>query len=528
MTKTFTPTRIDTDPGHHIRMGLVAAIIIMIASWGVGWLPQAQNSWFAGTTVLNPLRVWTAGVTVSAIGLVTGGLLLVRSWLRLGQALQLPYTVSGAGPNWGAAKESARKHRINDHKLAVVNRAIRYWTVPLLFAFPIMSRDVYSYLAQGRLLHAGLDPYGEGVSSLPGWFMTGADSLWAQSPSPYGPAFLLISQFVWFVSDGGPEWAIMMFRALFVGGMAMCMWAVPRLARRFGARGDWAQWIFIANPLFGLYMIAGAHNDTLMLGLLLTGLYFIHRDWPPEKRRWRVLLGFVLLGGSIAVKPLTVLVLPFAGMLLIWRPRTRVSYRARVKVWFKSVLIVGALLTALGAVTGLWFGWVPAMMTSGSAAFPYAPFGLLGLGIGWLVDLIWSTGVMPVAEVVYSLGTVTIGAVTAWLALRPRPFHPVFAAALALSTAILLAPVFQPWYILWVLPLFAVTARWRPSASALLYLLVVVLIVVGVVDQLAVAQWIPLLALRILTGAIGLIGILFLVFVDPQTRRAFPLAPKPS
>src|SRR5699024_10022270 len=114
MTKTFTPTRIDTDPGHHIRMGLVAAISIMIASWGVGWLPQAQNSWSAGTTVLNPLRVWTAGVTVSAIGLVTGGLLLVRSWLRLGQALQLPYTVSGAGPNWGAAKESARKHRIND------------------------------------------------------------------------------------------------------------------------------------------------------------------------------------------------------------------------------------------------------------------------------------------------------------------------------------------------------------------------------------------------------------------------------
>src|SRR5699024_1272965 len=131
-----------------------------------------------------------------------------------------------------------------------------------------------------------------------------------------------------------------------------------------------------------------------------------------------ILLGFVLLGGSIAVKPLTVLVLPFAGMLLIWRPRARVSYRARVKVWFKSVLIVGALLTVLGAVTGLWFGWIPAMMTSGSAAFPYAPFGLLGLGIGWLVDLIWSTGIMPVAEVVYSLDTVTIGAVTAWLALR--------------------------------------------------------------------------------------------------------------
>ena len=523
MFKRFVPSRIDTDPGHHIRVGLAAAIIIMIASWGVGWLPQTQNSWFAGTTILNPLRFWTPGVTVCAVALVTGGLLLVRSWLRLGQALQLPYT-TGAGDNTvGGVKEAARTVRINDHKLAVINRAIIYWTVPLIFAFPIMSRDVYSYLAQGRLLHAGLDPYGEGVSSLPGWFMIGADSLWAQSPSPYGPAFLLISQLVWFVTDGGPEWAILFFRALFLGGMAMCMWAIPRLARRFGARGDWAQWVFIANPLFGLYMIAGAHNDTLMLGLLLTGLYFVNPHWTPEeKRRRRILFGFILLGCSIAVKPLTVLVLPFAGMLLLWRPDTKISYRARATVWVKSVLAVGLLLTIFGAITGLWFGWIPAMMTSGSAAFPYAPFGLLGLGIGWLVDLIWGTGIEPAAQVVYSLGTLTIAAVTAWLALLRKPKHPIFSAAIALTTAVLAAPVFQPWYVLWVLPLFAIAGRWRGWTSSLLYLLVAVLIVAGVVDQLAVSQWIPLLFMRILTGATGLIGLAILVFFDPLTRRAFP------
>src|SRR5699024_10095183 len=214
MLTRFTASRIDTDPGHHIRMGLVAALIIMVASWGVGWLPQAQNSWFAGTTILNPLRVSTTGVTASAIALVTGGLLLVRSWLRLGQALHMPYTTGDGGPTVGNVREAAKKIRLNDHKLAVINRAIITWTIPLMFTFPIMSRDVFSYLAQGRLLHAGLDPYGEGVSSLPGWFMIGADSLWAQSPSPYGPAFLLISQLIWFVTNGGPEWAILGFRIL--------------------------------------------------------------------------------------------------------------------------------------------------------------------------------------------------------------------------------------------------------------------------------------------------------------------------
>src|SRR5699024_7515909 len=481
MTKLFVPSRIDTDPGHHIRMGVAASVIIMVASWGVGWLPQAQNSWFAGTTILNPMRVWTPGVTISAVALVIGGLLLVRSWLRLGQALQLPFTTESGGPNVGSVKESARKHRVNDHKLAIINRAIWWWVTPLTFSFPIMSRDVFSYLAQGRLLHAGLDPYGEGVSSLPGWFMIGADSLWAQSPSPYGPAFLLISQFVWFVTDGGPEWAILLFRVMFLGGMALCMWSIPRLARRFGARGDWAQWVFIANPLLRLYMNARAPHDTPVLDFMRTGLYFVIPHWPAEPRRRRSLFGFVLLACSIAIKPLTVLVLPFAGMLLLWKPGQRISYRARIKVWAKSVLIVGAVLVLFGSVTGLWFGWIEAMTTSGAAAFPYAPFGLLGLGIGWLFDVIWGTGLDPVAPVFYSLGTLTIALVTAWLALLPRPKRPVLSAAIALTTAVLAPAVFQPWYVLSVLPLFAVVGVWRNWAASLLYLLVTVLVVVGVV-----------------------------------------------
>src|SRR5690625_6799716 len=106
--------------------------------------------------------------------------------------------------------------------------------------------------------------------------------------------------------------------AIFVGGMAMCVWAVPRLARRFGARGDWAQWVFIANPLFGLYMIAGAHNDTLMLGLVLSGMYFLNPTWPDETRRRRILLGFVLIACLIAIMRVRGLVLPFAGILLVW------------------------------------------------------------------------------------------------------------------------------------------------------------------------------------------------------------------
>src|SRR5699024_3940939 len=245
MRKRFVATTLGPDIRRYIRMGTIAASLIMVSSWGVGWIPQAQNSWFAGSTIPNPLRAWTAGVVICAAGLVLGGLWLVRRWLRLGQSLQLPFT----GVDTIAINETPDEHRVHDQKLRVLNRAIWCWTAPLILTFPIMSRDVFSYLAQGRLLHAGHDPYGDGISAVPGWFMTGADTLWAQSPSPYGPAFLLISRLVWFLTDGGPEWAILFFRLLFLAGMAMCMWAVPRLARRFGVRSDWAEWIVITYPL---------------------------------------------------------------------------------------------------------------------------------------------------------------------------------------------------------------------------------------------------------------------------------------
>src|SRR5699024_10816316 len=247
-------------------------------------------------------------------------------------------------------------------------------------------------------------------------------------------------------------------------------------------------------------------------------LYFLN----PEFKRLRILLGFTLLAGSIAIKPLTVLVLPFAGLLLVWQPGQYIACRARMKVWVASLVIVGAVLTIFGAASGLWFGWIQAMTTSGQAAFTYAPVCLLGLGIGWIVDAVLHTSIEPVAQLFYSLGTLAIAAITAWLVLLPRPPQPVFLAGIALSAAVVVAPVFHPWYVLWVLPFFVIVGAWRSWFSALLYLVVAVLIVAGVVDQLAVAQWIPILPLRIFTAALGLAGIAALVFVDPETRGAFP------
>lgn len=57
MRKRFVATTLGPDIRRYIRMGTIAASLIMVSSWGVGWLPQAQNSWFAGSTIPNPCEL---------------------------------------------------------------------------------------------------------------------------------------------------------------------------------------------------------------------------------------------------------------------------------------------------------------------------------------------------------------------------------------------------------------------------------------------------------------------------------------
>lgn len=540
-------------PRRHVHLGLLGSVLIMVGSWGVGWLPPDQSSWFAHTTVLNPLRVELFGVISCAVLLILGALLLVRSWLRLGQDLGLPTLRPAVSADRRAQAEpdsaATPQKRPDESARSVLRRAMICWLTPLMFAFPVFSRDVYSYLVQGRALDAGLNPYEQGISSVSGWFMQGADTIWAESPSPYGPLFLLIARGLWVITGGVPEPAVLLFRAVTVLGLVLCWWAVPRLAKRFGSHPDWALWVAVLNPLCALYLIAGVHNDSLMIGLLLLGFLLIGPVGTRMASRrthtsaaaafgWST-LGLVLVSGSIAIKPLTVLALPFAGLLMLWRqPRRRSSwsaarpdrirYRHRGMVWLWCLVVVGGVLVLTGWASGLWFGWIPAMMTSGNAAFPYAPFGLFGLGIGWVSDAMLHTGIRPIADIVYALGTVSAAGLVAVLALRRRVNNPLYSTGAVLLVAVLLAPIIQPWYLLWMLPLFAVVGVWFGRGgwqSWTLYLLVIALVIVGVVDQVSVSQWIPILLVRLITGAVGVAGMVFMVLIDPTTARLFPLRP---
>ena len=481
----------ENSPDIAIWQGLLASIMVMVGSWGVGWIPSSQESILSRSKYLLPLRVETAGVILCTLLLALGSMLLFRAWLRLRQ----------------------RTQDTGIDRLKVLRRAIMAWSAPLVFSFPILSKDVYSYLGQGRLMHAGRSPYQDWVSQLPGWFAQGSDSLWAESSSPYGPLFLMYARITYFISGGVPEYGVAMMRLVAVAGVALCVYAIPRLAQYTGGDGVWALWISVANPLFLLNMIGGVHNDGLMIGGVLWGFLLVFGG--------RRVLGVLIAALAIAIKPIVVLVLPFLGLAMVARDA---KLSSKIRAWLLTGVIAGGVLALLGWASGLWFGWISAMAGAGGAAFPYAPVGLVGMLIGWIGSF-FGGDVRAIAGVVFSFFRLASLALVLFLALRRPAGSPLLYAGYGLGAAVLLSPIIQPWYLLWLIPFFALSGRYPINWERALYVLSLLLVLAGVVDQLSVGQWFSLLWIRIFAAIVGLAYMGYLVFLDPKTATIFGADP---
>ncbi|MFZ0043844.1 MAG: polyprenol phosphomannose-dependent alpha 1,6 mannosyltransferase MptB, partial [Solirubrobacteraceae bacterium] len=172
------------------------------------------------------------------------------------------------------------------------------WLLPLALAPPLFSRDVYSYLAQGTILHLGHSPYHQApviLGSLGRQHVLDAVSpFWRHTTAPYGPLFLeLISAIVGIVGAhliGG----VLLVRALNVIGLVLLAVFVPRLAQALGADERRGLWLALLSPLLALELISPAHNDVLMIGLLAAGVAYALQGHP--------LLGIAICALAAAVK----------------------------------------------------------------------------------------------------------------------------------------------------------------------------------------------------------------------------------
>jgi len=448
--------------------GATGTVLMAIGALGAGARPVVQDPTF-GVRLLNlPSRIQTVSLTMTTVGAV----MMALAWLMLGR-----FTLGSRRMSRGE-----------------LDRTLLLWALPLLIAPPMYSKDVYSYLAQSQISRDGLDPYRVGPASglgLSHVFTLSVPSVWRETPAPYGPLFLWIGRGISALTGENIVAAVLCHRVVVLAGVAMIVWATPRLARRCGVAEVTALWLGAANPLLIMHLVAGIHNEALMMGLMLAGAEFALRGidspqlWPSSWRRlgpdWEplgmLLAGSILIVLSSQVKLPSLLALGFVGMALAYRCGG--TLRALLAVGTGMTALSLAVMALVGWASGCGFGWIYTLGTANVVRSWMSPPTLLALGTGQ-VGILLGLGdhTTAVLSLTRGMGVLIIMVMVVWLLLavfRGR-LHPIGGLGVALGICVLLFPVVQPWYLLWaIIPL----ACWA-TRTGFRETVIVITLVVGI------------------------------------------------
>jgi alpha-1,6-mannosyltransferase len=419
--------------GRTALLGAIGTTALVVGSvlGGRSFETHLAGAWFFGM----PGGLFgSAGTTesvppIASLALVFGGLiLLTRVWLGLLRLL--------------------RRHPGFPVKRVVL--VVVVWALPLMLAPPLFSRDVYTYAAQGEMMSHHINPYSYGpnvLGSTP--FNNFGDPFWSGTESPYGPTFLSI--------DGAVDQAsghvflvdLVLLRLLEVAGIAMIAAATPTLARSVKRDPAHAVLLGAGSPLVLLSLLAGAHNDALMLGLLMAGLAVAKRFGPVP--------GIILCALAAGVKSPAALGVVFLGWM--WAG-PGASTRQRIGRTVGAGFIALATMEAAAVVSGTGWGWLRTSTTADASFTGITPINLVArtVSIGSHVIQL-PLSVLQVRPVFIVLGlALAVGLGVRFLIRAPQD-GIVRNLGLTLLCLALLGPIVWAWYVTWgVVVLAAVVA----------------------------------------------------------------------
>jgi hypothetical protein len=148
-------------------------------------------------------------------------------------------------------------------------------------------------------------------------------------------------------------------------------------------------------------------------------------------------------------------------LALLWL-RHDATLRERARTWLWSGIGALALVVAIGLVAGVGVGWVGAMIVPGTILHWYAPMSFVSVVVSSVVQL---TGSDPAAAVtlVKLLALAAAGVLAAALMLSRRAIDPLARLTGALLAFVTASTAIHPWYALWILPIAALSRRWRDA-----------------------------------------------------------------
>lgn len=305
----------------------------------------------------------------------------------------------------------------------------------------LLSHDVYSYVDYARLgVQHGLDPYVHPPLAAPA-DPAFAEVTWTEATSAYGPLFTLATYPLAWLPVGVAVAVLKGVAALSVLGIAALVARIaawrdidPRRAAAFVA----------LNPLVLVHVVGGAHNDglTMLLAMLAVAALLSARE----------LAGGVALVAAVATKLSAAFLAPFA--LLGTRSTGRkYPYMEENRPVNLRGFLAGAIGAALAVVVAAWlaFGWD---WLSG--------FGLAGENqdrtshMSVPITLARLTGLDP--DAVRLVAAILFAALVAYLLVWTwRGADWVRAAGWAAVGLLLATAWLLPWYLIWPLPLAAIT-----------------------------------------------------------------------
>ena len=403
----------------HRALGLTGAIMIAAGSTGAGALPT------------DPYAIWTMVRDVHAAPLIAfatmtcylGLTLLVGAWLRIGALL--------------------REREVSVRQLT---ETLIWWALPFAIAPPLYSRDVYSYVAQGMMVNADIDPYRNGPAAIGGELASNVSPIWQYAAAPYGPTFLGAAAFVTFFTGGSIVAGIIGMRLVMIASVVVLAKTVPALAEKYNVNPSVALWLGVLNPLVLAHLVSGIHNDAMMMALLMAGMLLAVRRRP--------MVAAVLIALAALVKA------PAAVAILFIAPAMARELRGRYPLARGLAIVSGiAIGTAVifTAAMGTWYGWVGALRGTAKARNGLS----LSTDLGWLLDQTMKALGLPAPidpiEAMRGVGALAALAVLGWVLLRFRG-RPLFGLGVVLSAVVILGPAVHPWYVLWgVIALAAAT-----------------------------------------------------------------------
>jgi alpha-1,6-mannosyltransferase len=338
----------------------------------------------------------------------------------------------------------------------------------ILLAPPLLSTDIFSYQAYGRMYVAfGANPYIlsphilDSMPPDPLYSYIGAK--WITVPTAYSPLFTLISVVLTKLtgalaqvqpSVGNLAGSVAANAFLYklmaaAGALATCalLWSAARLR---GLNPVRAVALFGLNPLVMIWGVGGGHNDFLMLPLTTAAIYFLlaHRE--------RASGASIALGAGIKLTAFMLLPFALASGVELGAGKRRRSLLVGTILASAGVLALGVAFFGTGQLHLL--GTLKTVQNEGD--WHSVPgFLSVGLHLGTLGHL---TGLV--------LTTVFVVAFV-WLVRRTLrgEMDWIDGAGWATLAMLLTASSVLPWYIAWLLPLVALCSDRRLWTASLCF-----------------------------------------------------------